>query len=374
MTTLLKAMKALFHANIRSRHLQALWHYSTPAKLSNLLLSEAEKRLGILRTRARPYTASIEVTNTCNLRCPFCPTGKHLYGRKPAMVDLSHVERLLDELGRYLYIMYLFNKGEPLLHPQIGRIVRMVHDRGIHTLISTHLNITNKKQLERVCDAHLDSMILSIDGVSQETYAKYRIGGNLELVLDSIRHIVDYKRRSNLRLPVIEWQFLVFDHNRHELEAARDLAKKLGVDAFLAKPGFVPDDVNQNPLDFARTRCDDLYQTLNMQVDGGITPCCSLLDKEDDFALISNLKIKELRRSECYTMARQLFRPRLLNKLPEDLAHPCLSCPLTQLQPHLANYLKHNKHTKLEAGAISMQGGTISVRSAVMKPDAKAPQ
>jgi pyruvate-formate lyase-activating enzyme len=363
MASLLNVIKTLFRQNIRSRHLQALWHYSTPTKLANLALCEIENRLRVLRTRAMPYTASFETTNTCNLRCPYCPAGKRIYGRDPAMIDLSRVEQMLDELDRYLYIVYLYNKGEPLLHPKIARLIRMVHERRIHTNISTHLNIRDKAVLEEVCDAHLDSMILSIDGSTQETYSKYRVGGDLALCLENIRYLVDYRRRKNLSFPTIEWQFLVFDHNRHEVDAAREMASSLGVDAFLARPGFIPEQVSDNPLDFVSSGCGDLYQTVNMQVDGGITPCCSLLDKKDDFGTISEASIREIRRNERFRLARQLFRRDLVDKLPRDLDHPCLSCPRAQTQPYLARYMQENRHVQLEIGDLSMEGGTMSVRS-----------
>jgi hypothetical protein len=105
-------------------HLLALRDYWTPLKLYNLVKCEIEKQCRILSTEAMPYSAAIDITNACNLRCPGCPTGAGLYGRKKTMLDLSLLERFLDETAPFLLIAYLYNWGETLLHPRAAAIVR----------------------------------------------------------------------------------------------------------------------------------------------------------------------------------------------------------------------------------------------------------
>src|SRR5262245_31495089 len=213
---------------------RALLQCSTPRKLFNLVLCQIEKRTKPLRPLSRPYQANIDLSNACSLRCPYCPTGVREFGRKPGFVDMRHVQTLMDSVGRYLYVAYLFSWGEPLMHPKVAEIVALVRSHRVLTDISTHFNLRNTALLDAVCDAGLDHLKLSIDGATQAVYEKYRVRGRLELVLENIRHVVAYKRARGRRTPSIEWQFLIFDHNRHEVEAACKLAGKLGVDVFRA--------------------------------------------------------------------------------------------------------------------------------------------
>lgn len=193
---------------IYSKHLLALRDYWTPLKLWNLLHCELEKRRRTISTQAMPYVAVIDVTNTCNLRCPGCPSGAGVYGRPKTMLDLGRLARFLDETGRYLLLASLYNWGETLLHPQAPEIVKMVHERRIFTSISTNLNIRNLDRLNAICDAGLDYLIISADGATPESYRKYRVGGDFELVLSNIKHVAEYRRSKMRSRPILEWQVL----------------------------------------------------------------------------------------------------------------------------------------------------------------------
>ncbi|HOX23583.1 MAG TPA: SPASM domain-containing protein, partial [Elusimicrobiales bacterium] len=83
-------------------------------------------------------------------------------------------------------------------------------------------------------------LLISLDGITQATYAKYRRGGDLRTVLDNIRAVLAARKRLGLRSPHVVWQFLVFKHNQHELRDAVALAKELGVDQLMIKGGYVP--------------------------------------------------------------------------------------------------------------------------------------
>src|SRR5207244_12564762 len=78
--------------------LRALLHHSTPRKLFNLALSQVEKRTKPLRARSRPYQVSIDLSNACSLRCPYCPTGALEFHptRQLVIVDPTHVAALMD--------------------------------------------------------------------------------------------------------------------------------------------------------------------------------------------------------------------------------------------------------------------------------------
>jgi sulfatase maturation enzyme AslB (radical SAM superfamily) len=350
---------------------RALLRHSTPKKLFNLALAQVEKKTRPLHARSRPYQVSIDLSNACSLRCPYCPTGAVELdpNRKLGFVDPEHVAALMDRVGPYAYIAYLYSWGEPLMHPKVAEIVSLVSSHNVLTDISTHFNLKNTAVLEAVLDAGLNHLKLSIDGATQAVYEQYRVRGRLDTVLENARHVVAYKRARKLRNLTIEWQFVVFDHNRHEIDAARQLAAKLGVDVFRTMPGTVPDETAveaEHPQaaesaipPFLRRRygderqtgqsqgnvqqkktvegCPFLYDMIAMQVDGGIVPCCNLYDKIDDFTDGPTADLGALWNGPTFVMARKLFRKDLVNELPSDLDHPCLACPVAHAQPHLSH-------------------------------------
>src|SRR5208282_6901618 len=79
------------------------------------------------------------------------------------------------------------------------------------------------------------------DGATQPVYEKFRRKGKLDVVLGNIEKLAEAKRQRNKRTPILSWNFLAFEHNAHEIGAARQLAKDLGVDQFSV---FTPFDVS----------------------------------------------------------------------------------------------------------------------------------
>ncbi len=332
----------------------------TPRKIVNLLFSKIARRFGSVTPSVRPYIADIDVTNTCNLRCYHCPTGKRLYGRKPGVIDIDNVEKFMIEYSKYLFVAHLFSWGEPLMNPDIGRIIRLVRSHRVSATISTNLNTNDKGLLEEICKSGLDYLIVSIDGATQDVYSQYRVGGKLELVLENLRYLKNYKQRNKLQTPVVEWQYLVFSHNKHEVEAARTLATNL-VDVFNVKSGIVPKQFHTAWI--GSKRCPFLWNNVVLQVDGGISACCNLIDKEDDFGHLSTDSFKELWHSKRYQDARRFFFPKLTDQLEPDLIHPCLNCSLVHLQPHLKEYLQKNVNVISDDIEKVHKDDTIAVRS-----------
>lgn len=353
--------------SITPRHLHALRDYWTPRKLLNLLLCEAEKRAGVANPRSMPYTATIDVTNACNLRCPGCPTGSGIVGRPKQMLEMEQLDRFLDQTGKYLLMAHLFNWGESLLHPRIAEIVDRVHRRRIFTTISSNLNIRGFDVIARVCDAGLDHLIISADGATAETYRRYRVGGDFELVKRNIRGIVEHRAARGSTRPFLEWQILSFNYLEGEIEAARALAQELGVDSFRIKGPTAPERLQpatrtlQGGFYGGRTRCSLLWHNVTLQADGGLAACCNVYHKADDFGALEG-GVAATRGNESWRTARMLFDPRSLPVLDPELDHPCLRCPVVHRTPHLADYLaaNPNAHADFDSHHVLLHAGESS--------------
>jgi MoaA/NifB/PqqE/SkfB family radical SAM enzyme len=332
--------------------------YLTPLKLYNLIVRESERLKRVDLPKGFPFHTLIDIANTCNLKCPYCPTGRRQNsGRTQRIIDIDLLEAFLDQIGKYLIMADLFNWGEPLLHPHIENIVRMFHKRNIFQQISSNLNIRNKHVLEKVCDAGLDFLIVSISGITQEIYEKYHQGGDIDLVWDNLRYIISYKKKSKYFNPIIELKYLIFKYNTHQIEKARILAKKIGVDIFRVCYAGGPEDeiisVNEEKKNLLYpgrgNLCSQLWSTIVLNSDGGIAPCCFLYFRDDDFAEFSqsnNFNIKDIMSNQKYVAARRMFKDSAVGALPKELQHPCLKCVFVHRQPHLTGYLAANPYAK----------------------------
>ena len=158
-------------------------------------------------------------------------------------------------------------------------------------------------------ESGLDRLIISIDGTTQEVYQQYRVGGNLEKVLEGTRNIIKWKRALKSKTPFVFFQFLVVKPNEHQVAEINKLAKETGVDEVRFKTAQVysfendPNGLIPSTDKFSRYKKnpDGTYSAKNKMAnhcwklqhanvitwDGLVVPCC--FDKDATHRL-GNLK------------------------------------------------------------------------------------
>ncbi len=223
----------------------------------NFLLARHDMFAGTPVSRALPYYISIDPSDRCQLRCPTCPTGIENEARRNHSDELElfrdnrqkltqeRFGSLIDELGEYLFLVMFYNYGEPLLNPHLEDFIRQAKAYDIETELHTNLSLPlSDQRIDNLLNSGLDRLLASIDGFSQETYQKHRVGGDLKLVLNNLERLA--QARDRLQVPVhISWGYLVFSFNEHELPAAQQYSDRLGVefqrrDAFVDNADWLP--------------------------------------------------------------------------------------------------------------------------------------
>lgn len=268
----------------------------TSYALSNL--AKRDIRLG------KPFVLMVEPTNICNLKCPLCPSGNGEMTRPRGTMELAHFEKVIKEQADHLFLLMLWNQGEPFINKQLTDMIRIATDHNIPTLTSTNVHyIKSLETAEDIVNSGLSEIIVSLDGVTAESYKQYRVGGNFERVLEGIRFLVQAKEKLKTTNPVIHLQFIIMKHNEHEIEAARALSKELGVDRLSLKTAqvyteneadtFLPKDENLSRYDYGSetlstkskitNTCRHLWYSTVINWDGAVSPCC--FDKDVHYGL-----------------------------------------------------------------------------------------
>lgn len=178
-----------------------------------------------------PKTLMIEPTSKCNLSCPLC---EHLFLRKEKSRDLKFNEfkNILNQF-RDLENIYFWNFGEPYLNSETHKMIAYAKKTGIpNTYVSTN---AHKLDYKKIILSGLDYLIVSLDGIRQESYLKYRVGGKFKLVIDNIRNICEYKKQNNYKNPKVILQFVINRFNEEDVKGVVDFARKLGVDELRLK-------------------------------------------------------------------------------------------------------------------------------------------
>lgn len=120
-------------------------------------------------TRPKYQQIYVEITNSCNLSCPFClPTT-----RKTRQMSLSEIEEIAKKLESYTHSVYLHVKGEPLLHDNLKEIIRCFTDHKINVKITTN-GIGIIDHYEYLLDGSVKKINISLQSVHNMS-AEYQL-------------------------------------------------------------------------------------------------------------------------------------------------------------------------------------------------------
>jgi radical SAM protein with 4Fe4S-binding SPASM domain len=285
-----------------------------------------------------PPAVMFEPTNICNLQCPLCPSGNQTLSRARGYMDPEIFRKVVDEIYPYATMLILWNQGEPFLHEGFLDMVRYATDKHLYTMVSTNANMD--MDADAIVKSGLDTIIISLDGATQETYNQYRINGDIEKVWTNVNNILAARKRLGSSTPVIRWQFLVLKHNEHEIEQIKICAKQMKVDQLIFKTAQIYEkkDIEEflpiNPkyrrynissgefeLKFGiRNRCRRLWTQPVINWDGSIGVCCYDKDIEHQVGNVAKDSFISIWKNENYMN----FRKRVLNN--RKSIPICLNC------------------------------------------------
>ncbi|MBU3661784.1 MAG: radical SAM protein [Bacteroidetes bacterium] len=288
----------------------------------------------------KPMVMEIEPTTSCNLRCPQCPSGLREFSRNTGMLDLTLYKKIIDEIHPELVYLILYFQGEPFLNKQFLEFVKYAAAKNIYTATSSNAHYFTDEMARATVESGLDRLIVSLDGITQDTYEKYRIGGNLEKVLEGTKRLVYWKKKLGSKTPHIIWQFIAFKHNEHQIPELEKKAKEIGVDELGIKTAQIYDYQHTDELipetealsRYKKTedgyviknellnQCWRMWRGSVVTWDGLVVPCCFDKDATHRFGDVSKESFEAVWKGEAYNN----FRSAILRSRKEiDICTNC---------------------------------------------------
>lgn len=225
------------------------------------------------------YSVLLEITSICNLKCPLCPTGTGKLKRKNKFMDLSTFDHIIEITAPLVKNYILGMWGEPVFHPELDYIFSKTSKH--EAWISTNLNCKQSIVETLARWPHLQ-VICAVDTLDPETYARYRIGGDYERVLENLNIVV--RGKSNVYL-----QFLVDDD--YNLGPIQKFASGYGIPL----GNIIIKNMREN-FTLGETRkpiagkCQSAYAGLYFNSDGVLVPCCNDVKHDLHMAHVGELK------------------------------------------------------------------------------------
>jgi radical SAM protein with 4Fe4S-binding SPASM domain len=322
-----------------------------------------------------PSVVFIEVTNRCNLLCETCP--RTYFDREP-LKSLSLAEFIaIAEQFPMMQRACLHGIGEPLLNRELPQIIRYLKNRNIEVIINSNGTLLSKDWQRELVLSGLDQYRCSIDGATDETYARIRGANLLPKLKKGLAGLVETRRQLRSATPHISIWCVATQENLQELPGLLRMAAELGVSEvymqrmvfFAGEPGeqygmarqelaiFGKDDQEEQiiaeglalsaelgihflasgardplnslaaarPVDFSPWKaCMRPWTTAYVTANGNCLPCCisPFTISDYDSLILGNLfeqPFEEIWNNPHY----QVFRARLMSNTPNP---SCASC------------------------------------------------
>ncbi len=284
----------------------------------------------------QPYAISIEPSSICTLGCPECNTGIGITQRNHKLMSLELYRSIIDQISPYLFHLQLNFQGEAFLHPEIIEFISYARKKKVLVSISTHAQNINKALENQILDAGLNQLIISVDGITEETYRIYRKNASLAKTLTVVESISKLKKSLHKRFPILIMQFIVFRHNENQLADLKPFAAHHGFDKLhiktaqfidygLGNPNM-PKNENYNRYQWKEDRyviksslpnaCFSIWSKCVLTTDGEISPCC--FDKNANFSYgnIANESLtKTWKNKKAYLFRKNILHNRKSNEM-----------------------------------------------------------
>lgn len=275
------------------------------------------------------YHLYIDVSH-CNLKCQMCPRGgvNDLQNPDRGLMSFDLFKRIVDKFVKEkvrIDDIAVGNWGEPLLNPDLPKMISYAksHPTAMKYKARVFVNTTLNRLVNplELLKSGVDTIAITISGMSQEIYSKNHKGGNIEKVLKNIVELVEIRKSENLEKVKLRMIFHHYIYNSEDEKLAEEFCKKYGIRFSVSNPSIitVEDAVNfsrdKERLGNFYSQFIDLdremalmktmdYKDINncrlrkdrvtVHFDGQLYRCCEVYEKKYFMGSIFDFNIKDI--------------------------------------------------------------------------------
>jgi MoaA/NifB/PqqE/SkfB family radical SAM enzyme len=191
----------------------------------------------------KPIDINWELNNICNLMCPQCGrneikdgvlqwnkngSGNPTNNLNDRDTSLEDFKTAFDNIGNVGTVRFYGHVSENVASRDFAKICEFIIDKGSNVMVSTNGSLRSKywwSKLGEIYKGHKKSKVaFCLDGLREEL-SLYRINASYNKIIENAKSFIDAGGRA-------EWRMIVFKHNQHQIEEAKQIAKECGFHNF----------------------------------------------------------------------------------------------------------------------------------------------
>ena len=271
-----------------------------------------------------PPCLQIEPASICNYRCLFCYQVDEEFTMKSngmmGMMSFDLFKEVIDQAEGRCEAVTLASRGEPLVCPDIGAMLRYAGGKFLALKLNTNAWFLDEKLCHAILEAGVNTVVFSADAASEPAYSKLRVNGNLERVYANIKRFHSIREHDYPESRTITRVSGVKVPGTDELE---DMEKFWG--ELVDQVAFVKynpwENSYEQTVNETREPCSDLWRRMFVWWDGKVNPCDVDFKSHLCIGNASTGGLSELWRSSQYMALRENHRAQKRSQ-----CEPCVRC------------------------------------------------
>lgn len=274
----------------------------------------------------------LEITNTCNLSCPFCPP----HSRGNTVMSTERFTAIIDKIRSKANVLYFHVKGEPLLHPELSSFLDIAGTAGFPVHLTTNGTLLSEWESRLKGKKNLERLNISLHSLAQ--YPDSRQEKIAKDILASAESLRKANRAVNPRF-LVSLRLWTKDRtaetakiagiieNFFDMEEGSVCSHLAGNNGMIVREGLAIHSAETfvwpslcGPDFGPQGFCHGLRDQAGILADGTVVPCC--LDGDGDVAL-GNILTEDWDAIMAGPRARSLYKSFSDRKIEEPLCRRC---------------------------------------------------
>lgn len=255
-----------------------------------------------------PPCLQVEPSSICNYRCVFCYQTDEAFTRQEAghmgRMPFSIFQEVVDQAAGRCEAVTLASRGEPLICPEIERMLSYAAGKFLAFKINTNAWFLDERKCHAILSAGVSTVVFSADAASEPAYSRFRVGGKLARVVENIRRFQEIREKhypNSRTITRVSGVQIPGTPNLDEMERFwGDLVDQV---AFVKYNPW--ENTYERPVNDIAEPCSDLWRRMFVWWDGTVNPCD--VDYRSTLAVgnIRQMPLADLWRSEKYMQLRE---------------------------------------------------------------------
>lgn len=222
-----------------------------------------------------PYL-QIEPSSICNYRCVFCFESDKAFTRRSAgfmgHMPFDLFRRIIDEAHGKVEFISLASRGEPLLCPDIEKMLAYTRGKFLNLKLNTNASLLDENKCHAILQGGVKTLVFSADAAAEPLYSQLRVGGKLANVLANIERFQKIRATQYPGANMITRVSGVKMSDQQNLDEMQRLWGELADQ--VAFVNYNPwEDTYHSPVNGVSQRCSDLWRRMFVWWDGKVNPC-----------------------------------------------------------------------------------------------------